>query len=109
MKEQNDPIGDIEQISFHKLMQMLCAPTEQFQGCEILFPETVFFDSKLGKASEFIKTNNEGYLISIKSEKRLNLLGIKESFKKIMRKRREASPSANRENELLHTGKQWHE
>ena len=67
---------------------MLCAPNKKFQGCELLFNDTVFFDSNTGKASEIIQTNKEGYLVSINRGKRLSFLEIKESFKKIIKKRR---------------------
>ena len=57
-------------------MQLLCPPNEQFHGCELNVVETVFFDMKQGKASEMIITNKEGFLTSIKSEKRLMFISI---------------------------------
>ena len=61
-------------------MQLLCPPNELFHGCELNFVETAFFDNKLGKATEIIHTNKEGFVSSIKNEKRLLFLSIQKYF-----------------------------
>ena len=76
---------------------MLCPPNDQFHGCELLFTDTAFFDSKQGKASEIILTNKEGFISSIKSEKRLKFLAIQTHFSEVVRERRRALPPASRE------------
>ena len=98
MRDNADPLGDIESITFYKMMQLLCAPNDQFQGCELLFVDTAFFDDKIvGRAAQIIQTNKEGFLSSNKNEKRLKLLEIHKNFSEIVRERRRAQPPANRE------------
>jgi len=56
----------------------------------MLFVDTAFFDRKLGKATELILTNKDGFLCSIKSDKRLKFLQIQAHFSEIARERRKA-------------------
>ena len=97
MTDKTDPIGDIEVISFYKLMQLLCPPNDQFHGCETLFVDTAFFDNKTGKAVEMIFTNKDGFLCNTKSEKRLKYTAIQMHFTDIARERRKAQVPLNRE------------
>lgn len=60
----------------------------------MLFVDTAFFDRKLGKATEIILTNKDGFLSSIKSDKRLKFLQIQAHFSEIVRERRKALPPA---------------
>lgn len=62
----------IEYKSFYWLMLKLIPPNEQIQGCPMVFPETAFFDSK-GKVAEIIKTDAQGFLVSIRNEVKLSL------------------------------------
>ena len=78
-------------------MQLLAPPNDQFHGCELNFIETAFFDNKLGKAIEMIHTNKEGFIGSIKNEKRLMFLKIQQHFSEMVRERRKAGPPAWRE------------
>lgn len=87
-RDKNDPLSDIESLGFKKLMQLLCPPNENFCGCELPFVDTVFFDRAIGKASEMINTSKEGFIQSIKAEKRLKFLQIQSHFTEIARERR---------------------
>ena len=90
MGDATDPLGDIEAITFYKLMQLLCPPNDQFHGCELQFVDTAFFDSKAGKANEIIYTNKEGFISSIKNEKKLKFLNIQTHITEVVRERRRA-------------------
>ena len=78
-------------------MQLLCPPNDLFHGCELNFVETAFFDNKLGKATEIIHTNKEGFVSSIRNEKRLLFLSIQKYFQEMVRERRKAGPPTWRE------------
>ena len=78
-------------------MQMLCAPNDNFTGCELNFVDTAFFDSRLGKAVELMLTNKDGFLVSIKNKKRLKFMSILTHFQETVRERRKAPPPAWRE------------
>jgi hypothetical protein len=92
LNDKTDPLGDIESLSFYRLMQLLCPPNDQFHGCELKnFVDTCFFDSKSGKAVEIIATNKEGFLYSIKNEKRLKFLAIQTFFTDKVRERRKVA------------------
>lgn len=75
----------------------MCPPNDQFHGCELRFIDTVFFDSKQGRASELIFTSKDGFVSSIKSEKRLKFLAIQTHFSEVVRERRRAFPPAAKE------------
>ena len=74
--DKTDPLADIEEINFHKLVQYMCPPNDQFCGCEVMFVDTAFFDRKNGRVTEMILTNKEGFVYSIKKEKRLKFFKI---------------------------------
>ena len=57
IRDETDPLGDIETVSFYQFLQLLCPPNDQIHGCEVKFVDTAFFNSKEGKAAEIILTN----------------------------------------------------
>ena len=75
----------------------MCPPNDQFCGCEVMFVDTAFFDRKNGRVIEMILTNKEGFVYSIKKEKRLKFFKIQKHFNEVVRERRRAQPPINRD------------
>lgn len=66
---------------------MLVGPDpENVQGCQILFPDTAFFED--GKVTDIIKTDKEGFLTNVKFDARSGIQDIRTTFPTIVRERR---------------------
>ena len=48
-------------------------PTLDLEGCEIMFPDTVFFLEGDGRPDYWGKTDKDGKFVSIKQQSKLNL------------------------------------
>ena len=70
-QDEKNPVNDIQDMDFYTLMRYLTPPNNQYHGCHLLFTDTVFIDKKEGKPVEIINTNKDGFLSSIKKDKRL--------------------------------------
>jgi len=75
-------------------MQSLVSPYDSVHGCELNFPDTAFIDSG-GKITEIIKTDKEGFIISIKQPHKLKQQAIRRNFTSIIRERRRATTLHN--------------
>lgn len=83
-----DPLADIEQRDFIWLMRSLTSPYEhKLHGCEVHFPDTAFIDVK-GKVTEIIKTDKDGFLVSVKNPQKLKQQSLRRNFTTIVRDRR---------------------
>ena len=60
-----------EPQTFYWLMQHLLSYSEKIKGCELIFPDTVFFEN--GDAKSIIKTDKDFCLISVKNQSKLSL------------------------------------
>lgn len=75
--------------SFKWFIEHLMPPAEQEQmikGCEILFPDTVFFEK--GKAKSIVKMDKDYCLQTITKEARLNNQNIFKEFSNTVRERK---------------------
>lgn len=70
-------------IAFRTLVEYLLPPSIDLEGCEILFPESVFFGGEIrkderedpmnGKPLFIAKTDKDGKMISITQQSKLGL------------------------------------
>ena len=60
--QKDDPVSDIERLTFPQLMHYLAPPNDKIHGCELLVTDTAFLDTKLGKVSEIIRTDKDGFV-----------------------------------------------
>ena len=67
-------------MDFQWLMTNLLPISDKYQGCKVIFPDTVFF--KKGKPDIIIKSNprDEYALVGIRHPKKLNLQSIYKDF-----------------------------
>ena len=54
-KIKDDTVYKKDEISFPVLIDYLLAPTPDLEGCEVMFPDTVFYHD--GKPSYMVKTD----------------------------------------------------
>ena len=75
-------------MDFQWLMTNLLAVSDKFQGCKVIFPDTVFF--KKGKPEIIIKSNprDEYALIGTRQPKKLSLQSIYKDFQNVVRRRK---------------------
>lgn len=67
-------------------MERLVPINDKINGCEIKFPDTVFFYR--GTPTVIIKTDKDGYLIANRNPTKLNPTQIKNDFSSIVYKRK---------------------
>ena len=89
-------------IAFRTLVEYLLPPSIDLEGCEILFPESVFFggdthiqekkedreDPMNGKPIFIAKTDKDGKMISITQQSKLGLGDIRQKFSVLVRERK---------------------
>ena len=68
-------------------MRSLVSPYDSVHGCELNFPDTAFIDCE-GKITEIIKTDKEGFIISLNQPHKLKQQAIRRNFTSIIRERR---------------------
>jgi len=76
-KEYRELYGG-EKQTFSWLMHHLLPYSEKIKGCELIFPDTVFFED--GKPKVIIKTEKDYCLISQKGPVKLSLVNILKDF-----------------------------
>lgn len=62
--------------SFRQLIDCLLPPSLELDGCEINFPDSVFFD-EVGKPAFIAKTDKEGKMYSVWQHNKLGLSEIR--------------------------------
>ena len=80
-------INNTQQKDFEWIIQHLISPTNDFKGCEINFPECVFF-SKSGKPSFMVKNDKDGWLTAITQESSLQIYKIRRNLANTIRNRK---------------------
>lgn len=75
-----------DEKSFYWLMHHLLPFSDKIKGCELIFPDTVFF--KNGKPRIIIRSDKDLCLQGIKAPSRLNLTTIFKDFQNITRERK---------------------
>ncbi len=75
-----------KRINFAKLIEYMLPPNEKVKGCQILFPDTVFFGH--GKPQFIAKNDKEGCLMIIQQANKLALQDIRQKFSTISRERK---------------------
>ena len=78
-------IGGFKQ-SFLWLMEHLLPPSDLVKGCELIFPDTAFFDQ--GKAILMIKMDKEFCLQGTRNPKKLSFLKLVKDFQEVMKERK---------------------
>ncbi|CDW81558.1 UNKNOWN [Stylonychia lemnae] len=73
-------------MKFSKLIQCMLPPNEKIKGCQVLFPDTVFFGH--GKPQFIAKCDKEGCLMVIQQQSKLALQDIRQKFSTIVRERK---------------------
>ena len=63
-------MGDLKDFSW--LVEKLFSPSDKIKGCELLFVDAVFFNSK-GKPKFIAKTEKDGCIICVKNPNKLKL------------------------------------
>lgn len=83
-----DAMYEGKSMDFQWLMTNLLAVSDKFQGCKVIFPDTVFF--KKGKPEIIIKSNprDEYALIGTRQPKKLSLQSIYKDFQNVVRRRK---------------------
>ena len=71
---------------FGWLMTHLLPCNEKIRGCELIFPDTVFF--RKGKPKVIIKNDKEYCLVTVKQINKLNLQNIYKEFSNVVRERK---------------------
>jgi hypothetical protein len=71
---------EVKSMDIQWLMTNLLPINDKYQGCKVIFPDTVFF--KKGKPDLIIKSNprDEYALVGIRHPKKLNLQSIYKDF-----------------------------
>ena len=78
---------DIRQYNFLWLAEhLLPAMPDKFKGCEIIFPDTVFF--KAGKPKLIVRCDKDFCLTSMRNPEKLKLPAIQKDFANIFRERK---------------------
>ena len=68
-------------------MEHLLPPNPaKFKGCELIFPDTAFFDQ--GVCKSIIKCDEDYCLTQVKNQAKTSLLAILTSFQAVIRERR---------------------
>jgi len=62
-----------DSISFAKFISHMLAPSIDLEGCECLFPDSLFFTEE-GKPDFWAKTDKDGKISAIKDPKKLEKL-----------------------------------
>jgi hypothetical protein len=62
-----------DSITFSKFISHLLAPSLDLEGCEVLFPDALFFTEE-GKPDFIAKTDKDGKISAIKDPKKLEKL-----------------------------------
>ena len=76
-----------ESITFSKLISLLLSPSIDLEGCEVLFPDALFFTEE-GKPDFIAKTDKDGKISAIKDPKKLEKLPeLRQKFSTISRER----------------------
>ena len=73
-----------EAIPFIKFVEYLLPPSLDLEGCEVLFPDSVFFGDD-GKPIFVAKTDKDGRMILINQPNKLGLTDIKNKFSALVR------------------------
>ena len=85
-KEVNLEILQGKRITFAKLVEFMLPPNEKIKGCQVLFPDTVFFGH--GKPQFIAKNDKEGCMMIIQQANKLALQDIRQKFSTISRERK---------------------
>ena len=72
--------------NFKWLIDHLLPFSEKIKGCELIFPDTVFFEN--GAPSMIVKMDKDFCLTSVKSKNKLNLKNIQKEFQDVCRDRK---------------------
>ena len=68
-------------------MEKLLPPNPaKFKGCELIFPDTAFFEK--GECKGIIKNDEDFCLMQVKNPEKLKLFSIYTSFQSVLRERR---------------------
>ena len=71
MLAEDEKVAKVRPLDFYHLMKLLLPPDkEKFKGCEMCFPDTIFF--KDGKGKEMIKHDKDFCLTSTKNQNKIN-------------------------------------
>ena len=73
-----------KQITFAQLITYMLPPNDKLKGCQVLFPDTVFFVG--GKPHFISKNDREGYLTTVTHH--LGLQEIRQRFSTLVRERK---------------------
>ena len=74
-------------------MNYLAPPNEKIHGCELLVTDTAFLDSKIGKVSEIIRTDKDGFVQKVTQPAKLKFQSIRRYFGMCTRERRKQQPN----------------
>lgn len=76
-----------DKINFMKFVEFLLPPSLDLEGCEILFPDSLFFDDS-GKAAFVAKTDKEGKMLCMNQPNKMGLNDIRQKFSALVRDRK---------------------
>lgn len=86
-KQRNLQLYTNDSIPFSKFVNHMLAPSIDLEGCECLFPDTLFFTEE-GKPDFWAKTDKDGKISAIKDPKKLEKLPeIRTKFSLVSRDR----------------------
>jgi hypothetical protein len=108
--KQTDQLLDIraggERKDFLWLMEQLLPPSDKIKGCELVFPDTVFFEK--GKPKVLIKSDKDLCLTSVRAPTKLSKENLQKEFPTLFRERRRDTVGIFRQkygNEISHLEK----
>lgn len=78
---------EAEAVPFVKLIEYLLPPTLDLEGCEIKFPDSVFFGED-GKPVFIAKTDKDGKMVQITQASKLGLSDIRQKFSTLVAERK---------------------
>lgn len=76
-----------DKIEFIKLVEYLLPPSLDLEGCELKFPDSVFFGED-GKPQFIAKTDKDGKMICVNQPNRLTTTDIRTKFSKTVTEER---------------------
>lgn len=82
MDDRIQHIGGFKQ-GFKWLMEHLLPPSDKIKGCELIFPDTAFFDN--GVLNLMIKMDKDFCLEGVKNKKKLSVLKFVKNFQIVMK------------------------
>lgn len=78
-------VGGFKQ-TFRWLMERLLAPTDAIKGCELIFPDTAFFDH--GQLILMVKMDKDFCLQGVRNPKKLTTQILVKTFQEVIKERK---------------------